>query len=600
MSVARVYKAGSPFNAVELPDVDYVQSFDVVYLAHLDHQPTKLVRSGHTAWQFSSIGFAPTIQPPAGLVATASSPNQDQENDGNGFFPQPASYVITAVAESSAQESRASAPASATNDLSLKRNKNALTWSAVAGTERYRIYKADNEQAFGFIGETTATSFTDDNIAPDLTDGPPEAYNPFSVGNYPSTVTFFEQRLFWARTRTLPNAVYSSRTADFENMDVARPTREDDAITFRLLSQKVNSVNSLVPLDSLLALTGDAVFRITGSNQDYLAANPPPRALRQSGRGSSRLKPLVLDEVVFYQPAIGSEIRSMGFSFEIDGYRSNDVSIFSPGFFRGFGIKAWTYAEEPLSIIWAARSDGKLLAFTWQAEQQVWGWTLCETDGFVEDVCAISEGGENRVYLVVRRTIDGVERRFLERMASGKWTDVEQSCYLDCAVTFAPEAPTSVFTVPHLAGMTVDAIVDGFAQRGLVVGSDGRVDVGYPVERIATIGLPFSSVIETLPLAFQTNSGWARDRRQMLGDIVLQVSDTRIGGVEVGRRLKRMYPLKARTTEPLGTATQLYTGLTTASTEPVTEGEATLFIRASEPLPFTLTAAYLDPVVSEK
>lgn len=600
MSVARIYKAASPFNAVELPQVDYTQSFDVVYLAHLDHAPTKLVRSGHTSWQFSTIAFAPTIPAPTGLVAQALTPNQDEENDGKGYFAQPASYCVTAISDDSGQESRASVKASATNDLSLKRNKNTLTWTAVAGAERYRVYKADNEQALGFVGETTSTSFTDDNIAPDLTDGPPEAYNPFTSGNYPSTVTFFEQRLFWARTRKLPNAVYSSRTADFENMDVARPTREDDAISFRLLSQKVNSVNALVPLDALLALTGDAVFRIVGSNADYLAANPPPRALRQSGRGGSRLKPLVLDEVVFYQPAIGAEVRSMGFSFEIDGYRSNDVSIFSPGFFRGFDIVAWTYAEEPLSVIWAARSDGKLLAFTWQAEQQVWGWTLCETAGFVEDVCAVAEEGENRVYLVVRRTINGVERRFLERMTSGKWIDVEDTCFLDCAVTFAPETPTSVFAIPHLAGATVDALVDGFAQRGLKVAADGTVDVGYPVERIATIGLPFQSVIETLPLVFQTDAGFARDKRQMLGDIVLQLADTRAGGVEVGREIDRMYPIKARTREPLGTATKLYTGLITASTEPVTKGEATLFIRSAEPLPFTLTAAYLDPVVSER
>ncbi len=598
MSVARILKVGSPFNAVDLPEIDYVQSFDVVYLAHLDYNPTKLVRASHTDWTFSSVLTGPTIAAPTGVGASATSPNVDADNDGNAYFPQPARYVITAVADG--QESRASSSASASNDLTLKRNKNTVSWSAVAGAERYRVYKADNEQSFGFIGEATGTSFTDDNIAPDLADGPPEAFNPFVGGNNPSTVTFFEQRLFWARTRALPNAVYSSRSADFENMDVARPTREDDAISFRILSQKVNSVNALVPLDNLLALTGDAVFRITGSNQDYLAANPPPRALRQSGRGAARLKPLVIDEAVFYQPAVGSEVRSLGFSFEIDGYRSNDVSIFSPGLFRGFGVTAWAYAEEPLSVIWAVRSDGRMPAFTWQLEQQVWGWTLCETDGVVEDVCTIAEGQENRVYLVVRRIINGVERRFLERMASAKWQNVEDSCYLDCAVTFRPMVPTSVFTVAHLAGKTVDALVDGFAVRGLVVASDGRVDVGYPVERVATIGLPYESLIETLPLAMQTGAGSPRDKRQMLGDIVLQLADTRVGGVEAGRRPEKMYPLIGRTREPLGTATALYTGLVTGSTEPVTSGEATLFIRSREPLPMTVTAVYLEPVVSEK
>lgn len=601
MTVARIYKIATPYAYVDLADIDYTQAFDVVYLAHSDYDPGKLVRAGHTSWTHSSVGFGPTIGVPTGVGATATVANTDSENGGNGYFPQPATYVVTAINDASGQESRASASATATNDLTLKRNKNVVAWTAPAGVtaNRYRIYKADNQQDYGFIGTTDSLSFTDDNIAPDLTDGPPEAYNPFAGGNRPSTVTFFEQRLFWARTLASPSAVYGSRTADFENYDIARPLKEDDAITFRIMAQKVNAVNALVPMENLLALTGDAVFKIMGSNTDYLAATPPPRALRQSGRGVSRLKPIIMDEVIFYQPSVGSEVRSLGFSFDIDGYRSNDVSIFSPGLFRGFTFNAWTYAQEPLSVLFAARSDGKMPAFTWQQEQQVWGWTLCETQGEIIDVCSIPEQDENRTYFLVRRTIDGVERLFLERMASAKWSDVKQSCYLDCSMSFAPMVPTSSFLVPHLAGATVDALADGFVIRGLAVAADGAVDLGYDVEDFVTIGLPYEAVIETLPLVMQTREGWSRDKRQMLGDVVMQLSDTRHGSIEAGRRLEKMYPIKARRNEPLGQPTALFTGSVSASTEPLTSGEATLFIRSTEPTPMTVTAVYLDPIVTE-
>ncbi|RSY83115.1 hypothetical protein DAH66_12665 [Sphingomonas koreensis] len=602
MSVARIYKAPTPFNAVELADIDYVQAFDVVYLAHIDHDPTKLVRSAHASWAFTTMPIGPTIAAPTGVGVTATVANTDADNDGNGYFPQPATYLVTAINDTSGQESRPSASASATNDLTLKRNKNVVAWSPAASASRYRIYKAENQQAFGFIGESVTTSFTDDNIAPDLTDGPPEAFNPFAGdGDKPSTVTFFEQGLYWARTRNNPNGVYRSRSADFENYDIARPVREDDSIALRIQAQKVNSINALVPLSNLIAGTGDGVFLLTGSNQDYLAASPPPLAKRQSGRGVSRmLKPLVLDEVVFYIPAVGSGVRSLGFTFEIDGYRSNDVSIFSPGLFTGYTFRGWAYAEEPMSVIVMARSDGKMPAFTWQQEQQVWGWTLWETLGAIEDVCAVVEGGENRIYWLTRRTINGVERRFVERVASAKWADVRDSCYVDCAVSFAPEEPTGRFYVPHLAGAMVNAIADGFALRGLQVEEDGWCDLGgYEAEYMVTIGLPYEAVIETLPVVPQTNSGYPRDKRQKLGEIVLQLADTRAGGVETGRKMSLMRAIKARTTEPLGTATALFTGAVTAATDPVTAGEATLFIRAAEPLPFTVTAVYLDLQIDE-
>ncbi|HKY80279.1 MAG TPA: hypothetical protein VJM09_02265 [Sphingobium sp.] len=601
MTVARIYKIATPYSYVDLTDMDYTQAFDIMYLAHADHDPGKLVRTGNTAWAHSSVTFGPTIGSPTGLGATAIIANTDSDNDGNGYFPQPATYVVTAVNDASGQESRASSSASATNDLTLKRNKNVISWSAPAGVaaNRYRVYKADNQQDYGFIGTTDSLSFTDDNIAPDLTDGPPEAFNPFAGGNRPSSVTFFEQRLFWGRTNSSPSAVYGSRTADFENYDIARPLKEDDAITFRIMAQKVNAVNSLVPMENLLALTSDAVFKIMGSNTDYLAASPPPRALRQSGRGASRLKPIIMDEVIFYQPAVGSEVRSLGFSFDIDGYKSNDVSIFSPGLFRGFSFPAWTYAQEPLSVLFAVRSDGKMPSFTWQQEQQVWGWTLCETQGEIIDACAIAEQNENRVYLLVRRTIAGVERLFLERMASAKWSDVKQACYLDCSLSFSPSAPTSIFHVPHLAGATVDALADGFVIKGLVVGSDGMVDLSYDATDFVTIGLPYDALIETLPLVLQTREGWSRDKRQMLGEVVLQLTDTRHGSIQTGRRLEKMYPIKARRNEPLGQPTDLFTGSVSASTEPVTSGEATLFVRSSDPTPMTVTAIYLDPIVSE-
>ena len=66
--------------------------------------------------------------------------------------------------------------------------------------------------------------FLDDNIGPDLSQAPPEAYNPFDgPGNYPSTVTFFEQRLLLGRTRNSPNAIFGSRSTEFENFDQSIP-----------------------------------------------------------------------------------------------------------------------------------------------------------------------------------------------------------------------------------------------------------------------------------------------------------------------------------------------------------------------------------------
>jgi hypothetical protein len=600
MGVARLYRVGSPYNGEELSEVDFEQSADTMYIAHWDHAPTKLVRRAHDDWEFVTITFGPLQAAPTGTDATATNPNVDSENDGNAYFPQPASYVVTAVNDASGQESRASTSDSATNDLTLKRNYNTITWTAATDADRYRIFKADNQQDYGYIGTTDQLTFRDDNIGPDLSDAPPVGDNPFDgEGNYPSTVTFFEQRLMWGRTKNRPNAIWGSKSGDYENMDIARPLRADDALSFALVAGRVNAVNQLVSIDSLLALTSDSIFKITGSNDDYLAATPPPRSRRQIGRGSSRLSPLVIDNVTFYAPSVGNSVRTLGYSFDIDSIKSDDISIFSPHFFANLEIVSWAYAQEPRSVIWAARSDGKLLCFTWEQEQQVWGWTLCETDGLVESVAVISEAEngvrEDRLYLTVRRAIGGVDKVYIERMAAVAWEEIDDCCFTDCSVTYEfEEAQTVLGNLHHLEGETLTGVADGNVVSGLVV-EDGQVTIGFPATRV-TVGLPFEARIETLPLIMSTREGSNVAKKQQVGQVVIRVVRSR--GLRVGPNDANIYRIKPRANEDYGSPVALATGDYEVDAAPVVSGETKVVITSPEPLPMLITGVALEPIIT--
>jgi hypothetical protein len=392
MPVYRVYQAATPFNASELSEMDYEQTADVIYLVHSNHLPDKVIRHDHTNWEFKDVTFGPLVASPTGVTASATTANTDSANSGNAYFPQPASYEVTAYNEDTGQESRPSSAVTVTNDLALKRNYNTISWGAVTGATHYRVYKSENQQGYGNIGITDALTFRDDNIGPDLSFGPPVGDNPFAnAGDRPSAITFHEQRSYLARTTNRPNGIWASRSADFENMDFSRPGREDDSIELALVANKVNSVNAMVSTDQgLLALTSNNIFAVQGSNEDYITATPPPRVRPRVRRGASRLKPLLVDNVVFYETAKTGEVRTIGYDFEMDGLKTDDVSIFSRHLFEDYSIVSWAYAERPASAFWAVRTDGKLLCMTWDQSQQVWGWTLCETDGLFKGVCAIT------------------------------------------------------------------------------------------------------------------------------------------------------------------------------------------------------------------
>ncbi|HEX8577995.1 MAG TPA: hypothetical protein VF655_00185 [Allosphingosinicella sp.] len=586
-----------PFNASELPQIDFAQAFDTVYTAHLNHEPGKLQRYSHTDWRFTSLTFGSDVPPPGDVAALATTPNTDAANSGAAYFPQESSYVVTAVNEETGQESLPSTASVVINDLTLKKNYTTVSWSAVTGANYYRVYKRRNQGEYGLVGQTEQLTFRDDNIIADLTDGPLQGRNPLTgEGNRPATVFFFDQRLGYACTANNPNGMYLSRSADFENMDVARPVRADDAISIRLVAEKVNAINQVLPMDDLLGLTSTGIFVIRGSNDDYLSANPPPKSRRRSARGVSRLKAITIDTVALYTLDSGDGVYSLSYSLEQDGQKSADVSVFSPHLFEGFRIHSWAYAEKPHSIVWAARSDGKLLSFTWEQDQEVWGWTgPHDMGGFVNWVAAVPENGEHRVYLSITRNFGGEARHFIERMASVRVPEnAALECYLDCAVSQQFETPTK--TIPnlhHLEGRTVSVLADGDAYADKLV-QNGEVTLEHEVT-IATVGLPYVGKVETLPVIYPsqgTNAG----KPQSLGQVALKVVKTR--GLKVGRREAEMYALRARENENIGTPTDRVTGTFNAAVEPVQSGGASLIIRQEKPFSWRVTSVFLDPVLS--
>ena len=249
-------------------------------------------------------------------------------------------------------------------------------------------------------------------------------------------------------------------------------------------------------------------------------------------------------------------------------------------------------------MIWAVREDGKLACFTWEQEQNVWGWTLCETDGKVLSVCAIAEDGEDRVYLVVERVIGGETRRFVERMASQTWSDVKEACFLDCAVRGQFDAPRTRFTgLWHLEGRSdIAGLVDGVAVAGLTV-ANGTIDLppGMGGATQVIFGIPYQVDVETLPMRLSTSAGSSVGRICQAGEAVLTLADTR--QITAGIDADHLFPVKSRRDEAWNAPDALMNGEYLVNLDNRARDDCAIWIRQNAPLPFTLLGVAIDPVV---
>jgi hypothetical protein len=208
------------------------------------------------------------------------------------------------------------------------------------------------------------------------------------------------------------------------------------------------------------------------------------------------------------------------------------VAIFAPHLFKEFTLTKIVYQEEPFSCVWGLRSDGVLLCFTWEAEQQVWGWSRIETAGTVEDIEVIPEQGYDRLYALIRRTIGSTERLFHERL-SLPHIDIEEANHIDCSITQLFDPPRNVIPgLWHLEGHTVSVSYDGYIAHDLTV-SDGEITLPNGIEAtMVSVGLRYSGTLETLPAALTSGGQSNHVNTQQIKDVVVRCIDTR--GIQIG------------------------------------------------------------------
>lgn len=432
-TAARVYKISTPYAAADLFRLKFTQSADVMTITHPDYQQRELSRADHDSWTLATISYSSSLSPPS-PVSSASG------GGGGGAETKTYRYVVTSVS-ANGDESTASAVRS-DNDLALSATHYIeLTWPVVSGAEYYNVYKenSDGSGIFGFIGEVdgdASPSFRDYNFGPDMSVTPPLANNPFSsADNYPSCVTYHQQRLTFGATNTNPQTIWFTRTGDFDNMNTSRPTRDDDSIEATLASRQVNEIRHLVSIDDLIALTSGGIWKIEG-DQDGVITPSNLNFRTQGSWGCSHVRPLVIGETALFIQDKGSRIRDLAYTFELDRYSGNDLTVLARHFFEGKEIVEWDYAAEPYGIVWAVRDDGVLLALTYLKEQQVFAWSQHTTDGEFESVTSISEGDEDAVYAVVKRTINGSDVRYIERLNTRIWNDIEDHFAVDAGLTY--------------------------------------------------------------------------------------------------------------------------------------------------------------------
>jgi hypothetical protein len=584
-----IFEVANPYADADIFDLHYVQSNDVLTIVHPNYPPAELRRLGTTGlWTYKAISFGtPQVAPTSpSAVATRGSPASTAVRTF--------SYVVTSVSADGLSESVASVVATTGNQNLLDANAfNTITWTSSA--TRFNVYRLAGG-LYSFVGISTSTTFVDDGtILPDAGKTPPISTLPFTGTNFPAAVSYFEQRRVFGGTNTQPQNVWATKSGTETDLNVSIPVRDDDSVQFRIASREANTIRHIVPLNAMLLLTSAAEWR-AGSADNGPLSPLSISAKPQSYTGANNAQPIVLNNRAVYAAARGGHIREIGFDWRSDGFVTGDLSLRAPHLFDNFEVVDMAYAKSPQPVLWFVSSSGKLLGLTYVPDQEISAWHQHDSlNGVFESCCVVTEGSEDRLYVVVKRVINGATVRYVERMAPRLLTDVALSFFVDCGATYNGASADVITGLSHLEGQTVAVLADGSVQNQKVVTS-GQITLDYAASKVV-VGIPMTSELLTLPVGLIDIAGAGQGIAKNLNKVYLRVYNTR--GLFAGPAQGPLREYKQRTTEVYGSPPNLKTG----EAEFVVDGfwgeAGQVLVRQVDPLPMTVLSITSDIAIGD-
>jgi hypothetical protein len=542
----------------------YAQSVDVLTIP-TSNNVYELVRTSNTNWSFyrvqsdADIPYDDTALPAyysdvyySGTITLAPSPTG---------LTSPI-YILAAV-DINGREGMGKV--ASTHNYGTSGTPNTISWNYQDDVLYWKLYKRGQDVAdtYGLLAEVangTSPSFVDDgDPRPNFAHrpGPQEGSGSSGIGwkiitgegfsdvFYPVAVTYYQQRIVFGGGIDLVSGdtVRASAIGNYYYFEppATRTLTDASPVTFTVAGTKLNAIKHLVDLNGLIIFTEGSEILANGDSAGTLT--PTGINLRtQSYNGCTDLIPIVIDNIALYVQASGSIVRDIYYAENAKGYTGNEISIFSNHLFEGYTIVDWTYQKNPNSIVWAVRDDGILLSLTYLKEHDVLAWTRHDLEGgLVENVCAIPEGEEDGLYLVVKRTINGKVRRYIERMNEIFIDDIKDVKNLDCHLTYDGRHTGS--TTMTLSGgstwaydetITLTASGSTFTSADVgreihLTGSDGTI-IRFRVETYSSVTVVTGKPNKTVPVGMRSVAiaTWARAVNSVSGLFHLEGEDVSV------------------------------------------------------------------------
>lgn len=543
----RVYRDGaciktlpSPWREEHLNSLNYTQSADTLLVVHPDVSPRQITRGDNEDWKIGEWEYYTKD-------GRVFCPFYNYYNHKAKISPGGTGGTITVTSSS-----KVFVPASVGSLINVRGGQIKIS-EYVSASE----VKAVVNKGLSSTGETV--------------DWEESAFSP--QRGWPNSVTFHQNRLVVGGSKSLPNRLWFSKSADLFNFDIGTGL-DDEAIEFGILSDQVNVIKAVVSARHLLVFMTGAEWMVSGN-----PLTPTSIQLsRQTSTGSyapCSIYPQQIDGATVFVSQSGHQLREFLYTDTEQAYQSKDLTLMSGDIVNCPVDNDFSRDECVLYIVLA---DGTVSCLTTYRTEEVTAWSRLKTAGSFQSVAVIG----NEIYFCVKRG----EAYFIEKMSNG--------FYADCAVRLSSETPKKEWSgLDNLEGYEVSVLADGFSVGKYTV-FNGRITLLEEASELE-VGLPYEHVIEPLPYVADAVRPYSPQALRVISGL-FRILDTRcfcidMGGGYLQVPLKRLFKDKILDAPP-----SAYSGdVKLRALGWIREMDAPLWsVKSDEPLAFTLLSVVLE------
>ncbi len=438
-----------------------------MYICHENHAVRKLSRTGHTSWSLTEVDFTDGPYLDSNISTTTLTTTHHTVGTGRTLTASSNIFVSTDVG-------RLVRFRDGYGKITGYTSATVVTWQVLKDTGSAA---ASTNWSLGAFSDTTG---------------------------HPKCVSFFEQRLVFAGTTDQPQTLFFSQSGDYENMDdgLSGSVTDSSAMVYTIASNQVNAITSIKATRTLIVMTTGGEFTVTSGATEDPVTPTNLNIRKQSSYGSAGVDALSIGNTTIFLQRAKRKIRELAYNFDSDGYIAPDLTILSENITLS-GLIQIDYQQEPYSVVWGVRTDGKLVGMTYNRIQDVVAWHEHDfggTNAKCKSVAVIDiDTSEDQVWVVVERTINGATKKYVEYLTPSDFnSNIEEFHYVDSGLAYNGSATTTLTGLDHLEGETVKIIANGATHPDKIV-SSGSITLDRSVTN-AKVGLGYNSILKTMRL----------------------------------------------------------------------------------------------------